>query len=163
MVVAPARVEGGSCFCDLVLDLTQSSVLGAYYPRNEIIHVNISVNIAEQGSLDEFEGIEESTQGVGTRVLKDLDEHNLDSGVDAEDYLPTGVPVFEANLQATLWVSSRADLLVLPIWSTPSAKFAKKLERKIWELVEDLVEHASELWEDVADGRVKDLWELAKA
>ena len=50
----------------------------------------------------------------------------------------------------------------MPIRSTLGPEFAEELEREVRELVEDLVEHACELRENVTDGRVEDLRKLAK-
>ena len=163
VVAASAGVEGLGCLRDLILDLAESLVLGAHDPGNEVVHINISIDIAQQSGLDEPEGVEESTERVSTWVLEDLDEHHLNRGVNAEDHLPAGVPILQADLEASLWIAPRADLLVLPVRPAFSTKLAEELERKVRKLVEDLVEHASELRKNVADGWVQNLRELAQA
>jgi len=70
--------------------------------------------------------------------------------------------VFEADLQPSLGVAARADILVLPVGSALGSELTQELEREVWALIEDLVEHAVELWEHMADRGIKDLGELAK-
>ena len=93
VVAASAGVEGLGRLCDLVLHLAESLILGAYDPGDEVVHINISIDIAQQSGLDEPEGVEESTERVSTWVLEDLDEYHLNCGVNAEDHLPAGVPI----------------------------------------------------------------------
>ena len=121
---------------------------------DKVLHIDVSVNIAQQSGLDEPEGVEESAERVSTWILEDLDEHHLNRGVNAEDHLLAGVPILQADLQASLWIAPRADLLVLPVRPALCTEFAEELEREVWELVKDLVEHAGELRKNMADGRV---------
>jgi hypothetical protein len=72
------------------------------------------------------------------------------------------MPIPQADLEASLWVAPGADFLVLPVGSALGTKLAKELEGEVWELIEDLVEHASKLRENVTDGGVQNLWELTQ-
>lgn len=142
VIVAPARVKRCSRVSYLLLKCVEVLTLCSRYPSHEIVHVDLCIDIAQQGGLDEPKSIEEPVERVGTRILKNLDQHDLDSRIYPKYDLSLRVPIFQAYLEASLRISSRAHLLVLPVRATFGSKLSKQLERKVRQLIEDFVEHS---------------------
>lgn len=106
VVVSPARVESPRGLRNFRLDLARALLLGSDNPDDQVVHVDIRVDVAQQRRLDESEGIQQPAEGVRARVFEDLDEDDLDGGVDAQNHIPAGVLVLQADLEATLWVAA---------------------------------------------------------
>ena len=58
MVVSPAGVESPGSLSDLRLDLARALLLGSHNPDDQVVHVDIRVDVAQQRRLDESECVQ---------------------------------------------------------------------------------------------------------
>jgi len=85
IVLPSVAVEGFSHFPEFFIYVAKG--LNGGDASCDVFKVNISVDVAEQSSLHELEGIQEASESEGSWVLEYFDENYLNCSVDAEDDL----------------------------------------------------------------------------